>query len=359
MDKNLKVALVHDDLVQWGGAERVLEALTEVFPGAPIYTSVYDNKNFLLEEKFHSKKIITSFIQKIPSWRTLYKILLPLYPVAFEQFDFSRFDLVISHSTRFAKSVITKPKTRHVCYCPTPPRFLWHLSGEKISPFLQPTLSFLRIYDQISANRVDQWIANSENVKNRIRKIYKAEAKVVYPFVDLETSVNKKPFEGGYFLVISRLNSYKRVDLAVKAANFLRTPLRIVGDGPQRSGLQKLAGPTIEFIGMVEEEVLVALLAGCKALVVAGEEDFGMVSLEAQALGKPVIAFGKGGSLETVVDGITGYLFPEQTAESLIEALVKLDKYGYNKDRCCQTAARFSKQEFIKQFRQAVFKDVI
>ena len=352
--RDLNIALVHDDLVQWGGAERVLVALSEIFPQAPIYTSVFHTGNKLLRDNFQSKKIITSFIQKIPGWKKMYKALLPLYPLAFEQFDFSGFDLVISHSTRFAKSVITKNNTKHLCYCPTPPRFLWNFSKEKVFSLLSPYLSFLRIYDQCVAKKIDIWVANSRNVKDRIKKVYGASASVIYPFVDIGKFSKVQPFEGGYLLVVSRLNKYKRVDLVIEAANKSNVYLKVVGNGPDYPRLTKMAGPTVEFLGSVSEKLLSILLAGCKAVVVAGEEDFGMVSLEAQAVGKPVIAYKKGGSLETVIHGVTGYFFELPTVESLIGALALLDKYGYNQKRCQSQARKFSKERFMREFRTLV-----
>lgn len=346
----MKVALVHDDLVQWGGAERVMVALSEIFPEAPIYTSVYDKENKLLSQYFAPKKIITSFLQQVPQWKTLYKALLPFYPVAFEQFDFSDFDVVISHSTRFAKSIITKPQTKHICYCPTPPRFLWNFSGEKSNTLLAPYFNFLRIYDQVIASRVDMWVANSVNVQKRIKKIYRQDAKVIYPFADIEKLSQIAPFDGGYLLVISRLNKYKRVDLAITAANKLKIPLKIIGNGPEKYSLIELAGSSVEFLGNISDDLLVQVLAGCKAVLVPGEEDFGMVSVEAQALGKPVIAYGRGGSLETIIDGETGYFFQFQTVESVIQALEDLDKRGYNQKRCLSQAQKFSKQRFREDF---------
>lgn len=351
----MKIALVHDDLVQWGGAERVLVAISDMFPDAPIYTSVYDRDNKILAQNFKNKKIITSFIQKIPQWKKIYKILLPLYPIAFEQFDFTGFDLVISQTTRFAKSIITKPGTKHVCYCHTPPRFLWDFSGQKITGLLQPYLSLLRVYDHISSNRVDFWIAGSENAQKRLKKIYGVNSQIVYPFVDLERFKGIEPFDGGYFLVVSRLNSYKRVDLAVLAANRLGIPLKIVGVGPQKKRLENMAGDTVEFLDSADEKILTQIISGCKGLIVACEEDFGLSALEAQALGKPVVAFKKGGALENVIDGETGQFFASQTVESLSESLVVLDKRGYNKNRCREQARRFSKENFEKQFKNQVF----
>ncbi|MDO8638775.1 MAG: glycosyltransferase [Candidatus Daviesbacteria bacterium] len=343
----MKIALVHDDLVQWGGAERVLEALSEIFPEAPIYTLVYDKENKILKEKFGSKKIITSFIQKIPQWKKIYKPSFFLHPLAFEQFDFTGFDLVISQTTRFAKSILTKPETKHICFCHTPPRFLWGFSGEKKHWYF----NFLQKFDKVSSYRVDSWIAGSKNAQNRIKQVYGFDSKVTYPFVDIEKFKDVVPFDGGYLLVVSRLNAYKRIDLAIKAANQLKMPLKIVGIGPEIGNLQKIAHKNVEFLGMLDEKMLNLVLSGCKALIIAGEEDFGLTSLEAQVLGKPVIAFKKGGALETVLEGETGYLFEEQTVSSLEESLKLLEKNGYNQERCLTQAKKFSKQKFMKEFR--------
>lgn len=351
----MNIALVHDDLVQWGGAEKMLLALSEIFPDAPIYTSVYDFNNPILKQKFAHKKIITSFLQKIPGWRSLYKFLLPLYPISFEQFDFSNFDVVISQTTRFAKAIITKPGTCHICYCHTPPRFLWNFSGETINPILQPLLSYLRIIDQISAKRVDVWIAGSQNAQNRIKKIYNAPSQIIYPFVDLSLYKNIATFDGGYLLVVSRLNNYKRIDIVIETANKLKIPLKVVGDGPSKNELVKNAGTTIEFLGKVSDERLMEVLAGCKALIISAEEDFGLTSLEAQALGKPVVAFRAGGATETVIDGKTGYLFSEQTADSLIQSLQDLEKHANNRQIALENAALFSKEKFVRHFQDLIY----
>ncbi len=346
----MKIALVHDDLVQWGGAERVLVALSDLFPDAPIYTSVYDQNNPLLKKHFQNKKIITSFLQKIPGWKSMYRTLMPLHPIAFEQFDFTGYDLVISQTTRFAKVIITKPETKHVCYCHTPPRFLWNYSGAKTYPILRKYFDFLRRYDRISSRRVDYWVAGSKNAQERIKSVYGSDSKVVYPFVDQERFAGVEPFDGGYLLIISRLNGYKRVDLGLKAAHKLGMPLKVVGTGPQMQHLQNNSFPEVEFLGSTDESTLTVLLAGCRALIISAEEDFGLTCLEAQALGKPVVAFGKGGALESVVDGITGYLFPEQTVESLTDTLQKLLKNGYNREKCLEQASRFSREVFSRNF---------
>lgn len=349
----MKVAIVHDDLVQWGGAERVLLAISETFPKAPIYTSVIDQNNLTIKQNFGSKKIITSFMQKIPGWRAMYKALLPIYPLAFEQFDFSQFDLVISQTTRFAKSIITKPETTHICYCHTPARFLWNFSSEKVPQFLRPYLSFLRIYDQISSQRVDLFLAGSENAKKRIKKVYRMDSKVLYPFVDIDRFKNIESFNGGYFLIISRLNSYKKIDIAVEAFNKLGLTLKVVGRGPKFNELVKKSKKNIEFLGAVSETALVSLLSGCKALVITAEEDFGLTSLEAQALGKPVIAYKEGGTLETVTEK-TGLFFAEQTGESLVNCLLKFDKMDFKAQDAIENAKNFSKAKFQKRLLELV-----
>lgn len=350
----MKIALVHDDLVQWGGAERVFATIADTFPDAPIYTSVVDWKNPFIKNNFSKNRVKTSFIQQIPFWTNIYKALLPLYPIAFEQFDFSQYDLVISSTTRFAKVIITKPETKHICYCHTPPRFLWGFSGQLLLRGKGMYFNFLRRYDLISSKRVDLWLAGSANAQQRLKQIYNVDSEVLYPFVDLERFAGVEPFKGGYLLVISRLNRYKRVDLAVEAAKQLGWSLKIVGTGPELKHLEQLADSSIEFLGAVEEKLLTQLLAGCKALVVVAEEDFGLTPLEAQALGKPVVAYKKGGALETVIDGQTGVFFDQQTTASLVEALLLIDKRGYNEESCLEQAQKFSQERFVHQLKDAI-----
>lgn len=331
----MKVVIVHDDLVQWGGAERVLLGLSEIYPDAPIYTSVYDSDNKILKKLFGKKKIITSFLQKIPKWKALYKVLLPLYPIAFEQFDFSQFDLVISHTTRFAKSIITKPQTKHICYCHTPPRFLWHFSGKNNYGLGELLLSNLRIYDSVSAKRADYFLAGSKNAQGRIRKVYGVASKIVYPFVDLKRFASVESFDGGYFVILGRPSTYKMFGLIENTCRKMGVELKIIKGG-------------------LEDELVVQILAGCKALIVAGIEDFGLTSLEAQALGKPVVAYAKGGVLETVIANKTGIFFDAQSEDSLKNALNKLSLVKINSDDCRKNAANFSKEKFIENFKQAV-----
>lgn len=354
LTQELKVALIHDDLVQWGGAERMLVALCQIFPNAPIYTSVYDSDNKILEYQFKDKKIITSFIQQIPFWKIMYKELLPFYSLAFETFDFSGYDLVISQTTRFAKTIITKPETKHICYLHTPPRFLWDFSGDKIKGLPQLFFSFQRILDQITSSRVDCFVVSSKNAQKRLKKIYHAPSKLIYPFVDSNRFKNMKSFNGGYLLVVSRLNSYKRVDLIIHVANKLNIPLKIVGIGPQEKNLKKIANSNVDFIGSVDEKLLSMLISGCKALVISAEEDFGLMPVEAQIFSKPVIAFKKGGVLETTIEGQTGVFFKEQNPESLTEALVKIDNGVYNGKTYRKITRQFSKEKFINNFKEFI-----
>lgn len=331
----MRVAIVHDDIVQWGGAERVLQALSEIYPEAPIFTSVFDKTNPVLLRNFGTKKVITSFLQNIPGWKKIYKTLLPLYPIAFEQFNFDEYDLVISHTTRFAKCIITKPQTKHVSFCHTPPRFLWHFSGDKSYGLAEVIMTKLRLYDAVSANRVDHFIAGSKNARARIKKVYRQDTKVVYPFVDLDRFKSVESFDGGYFVIVGRPNKYKHFDLVIKVCNSLQAPLKVIDGG-------------------FTDEMVVQVLAGCSALIVCAEEDFGLTALEAQAAGKPVVAFGKGGALETVIEGKTGLFFDEQSEVSLKEALIKVENLKINPEDCRSNAAKFSKENFVEKFKQTV-----
>lgn len=331
----MRVAIVHDDLVQWGGAERILEGISQIYPEAPIFTSVFDKENKELKKRFGNKKINTSFLQKIPGWKSLYKTLLPLYPIAFEQFNFDEFDLVISHTTRFAKSIITKPQTKHICYCHTPPRFLWHLSGKGNYGLAEILMTKLRLYDQVSSKRVDHFLAGSINAQKRIKKIYRRDAQVVYPFVDLKRFEGVETFDGGYFVVVGRPNKYKRFDLAESACSKLGIPLKMTK-------------------GKLSDDMVVRVLAGCRGLIVPGIEDFGIVSLEAQALGKPLIAYKSGGSLETTVEEETGLFFTSQSVGSLVEAIEKFLRIKIDPKKCIENAKKFSKENFIRNFKQAI-----
>lgn len=352
----MKIALVHDDLIQWGGAEKVLSEISNIFPDAPIYTAISDLTNPLIKENFKNRKIINSFLQKIPFVKNLYKPLMPLYPIAFEQFDFTKYDLVISQTTRFAKSIITKPATTHICYIHTPPRFLWNFNGEKTSRLLDPLINKLRHFDLISSKRVDYWLAGSENCQKRLQKIYAAKSKILYPFVDTQKLNPQKSFSGDYYLIISRLNKYKKVDIAVKAFKQNGKKLKIVGVGPEYGKIIKSLPQNIEVLGKVNDALLENLLAGCKGLIIMAEEDFGMTSIEAQALGKGVVAYGSGGTLETVIPGKTGNFFLEQTSESLNKAVEIFESLKINPQDCYENAKKFSKEKFKEKLLELISK---
>lgn len=350
----MRVAIVHDDLIQWGGAEKVLAEISEIFPEAPIYTALADFNNPFINKNFKNKKVITSFLQNMPFSKSLYKPMLPLYPVAFEQFNFTDFDLVISQTTRFAKSIITKPETRHICYIHTPPRFLWNFNKGK-NPYSKSKLfNWLRRFDLVSSKRVDVWISGSENCKNRVKEIYGVDSKVLYPFVDTKKFNPSLNFNGDYYLIISRLNKYKNVDVAVKAFNTNGKKLKIVGVGPELKNTQRSAKNNVEVLGKVSDELLESLLAGCKGLIITAEEDFGMTSIEAQSLGKGVIAYGVGGSLETIIPGQTGNYFNEKTPESLNKAIEVFETLKINPDTCFKNAQNFSKEKFKQRLFELI-----
>ncbi len=358
-----KTAIVHDYLAQAGGAERVAAALHGLFPDAPLFTSVYDEKATL--GYFRDIDVQTSILQRWPlSSQRMHKFALPLYPAAFEHFDFHGYDLVLSSSSSFAKGVITPPETCHICYCHTPARFAWrqheYLSqsrrGRLVSLLLRGMLGRLRAWDVQSASRPDYYIANSYNVAQRIRKYYRRDvAAVIPPPIDTERYAPAPLSEvGPHFLVVSRLVGYKRVDLAVEACNRLGAPLRIVGTGPDLAGLKRIAGPTVEFLGRLPDREVAAEFARCRALIFAGEEDFGMTPLECMASGRPVVAFAAGGALETVADGETGVLFPAQTADSLAAALLSLDDIAFDPAALQKHAARFGLGVFNDRMRRFI-----
>ena len=356
----MKTALVHDYLAQAGGAERVAAALHALYPDAPLFTSVYDPRETMPE--FSGVNVQTSFLQRWPfSSRRFHKLALPYFPAAFERFDFSGYDLVLSSSSSFAKGVVTPPETCHVCYCHTPSRFIWrqreylHQSryARILATLIGPLLNSLRSWDIESAQRVDYYVANSYNVARRIRKYYRRDvAAVVHPPVETARFAPVPPAEvGSHFLVVSRLVNYKRIDLAVDACNKLQVPLRVVGDGPDLADLKRRAGPTIQFLGKLSDAEVRAELARCRALIFPGEEDFGITPLECMASGRPVVAYGAGGALETVRDGETGLFFEEQTAESLAETLTLLSVLTFSPDALRRHALQFDSAVFEARMR--------
>ncbi len=357
----MKVALVHDYLNQMGGAERVVMAFHEIFPDAPIYTSIYDPK--LVDPAFQKMDIRTSFMQKLPFVTKHHQPYLPFYPFAMEKLDLRGYDLVLSSSSAFAKGVITRPETMHICYCHTPMRWCWNYDeyvereqlgkvARSILPFL---ITWMRTWDQTSAMRVDHFIANSPVVAERIRKYYRREAVIIPPPVEADRfSFDPHTQPEDYFLTLGRLIPYKRVDLAIEACNRLQLPLAVIGSGRDLERLKKLAGPTIRFLGRLPDEEVGYHYAHCRAFLFPGEEDFGITPLEAQASGRPVIAYGEGGALASVVEGVTGEFFTQQTVESMSEVLATFDEQHYDPQTIRNHALEFDMPRFRRRILQFI-----
>lgn len=355
----MKVAISHEWLTTLGGSERVVEAFLELYPDAPVYTSFLSSRN--LPQSVLSWDVRKSFVQKLPFLHQIAQRYIPLFPLAFESFDFSGYDLVLSSSSACAKGILTGPQTLHICYCHTPLRYAWepHLDARmrNAHPIARGgsnlLLHYLRLWDRLAADRVDHFIANSANVAAKIGKYYRREAVVINPPVDVDRFTGSGQ-TGRYFLVLSRLVAYKRVELAVKAFTRMGLPLKVVGDGPERGRLESIAGPTVEFNGYATDEQVPGWIDGCIALVFPGEEDFGIVPVEAMSAGKPVIGLARGGLLETVQDGKTGLLFPEPRVDSLIEALSRFKVDDFDAKAISAHAARYSKERFKQEIEEFV-----
>ncbi len=355
----MRVALVYDRVNKIGGAERVLGVLHEIWPGAPLYTSVYHPQTAPWAEKF---KVIPSFLNRFPLVKTQHEILAPLMPLAFESFTFDQYDLVISVTSEAAKGIITKPQTLHLCYCLTPTRYLWsgyqdYFRNKTFRFLTRPIVAYLRRWDQVAAQRPDIYLAISKNVAGRIKKYYGRESKVVYPPVDTQKwkTGNQRPQAEPYFLLISRLDfGYKRVELAIKAFNQLGWPLKIIGVGREMERLKRMAKKNIEFFGQLTDNQLLGYYQGCRALIFPQEEDFGLVPLEVQACGRPVIAYQGGGALESVVRRVTGSFFYPQTVEALVKALKRFESENYDPVECRKSAARFDQERFKIKFKKIV-----
>jgi len=373
----MRVALVYDRVNKWGGAERVLLALHELFPNAPLYTSVYDKEKAPWADVFD---IRTSFLQNIPFAVTNHELFAFLMPLAFESFSFDEFDLVISLTSESAKGIITKPGTVHICYCLTPTRYLWsahddYFKNDGLKRLSKSVIASLRRWDIAASQRPDEFIAISKEVQRRINKYYGRESTVVYPPATLENPKSEyrkakqiqnakyKIQEKEYFLVVSRLSKftkYKRIDLAVEACNKLKLPLKVIGSGNLKEDLKSKAGVTIEFLGAVCDSELINYYKNCKALIFPGNEDLGLVMIEAQKYGKPVIAYRAGGAKEIVVDPTdtsgqaTGLFFDQQTVKSLSDALQKFEKMKFDPSACIKNAERFNISKFKKNFLSVV-----
>ncbi len=378
----MKAALVYDRVNKWGGAERVLLTLHEMFPQAPLYTSVYNPETAPWARVFDVR---TSFLQNFPyapSTHELYAILMPL---AFESFNFDNYDVVISVTSEAAKGIITKPGTLHLCYCLTPTRYLWsgyedYFDKPITKFFTKPIVSYLRNWDKVAAHRPDKIIAISQTVADRIKKYYGREANVIYPPVGIMTgpaarssrptssppTVEQSGRVAGarwdslrsrhpssfyeYFLIVSRLVPYKRVDLVIEVFNQLKLPLIIIGIGREEGKLKRMAGSTITFVGQLTDEELALYYEKAAAIIFPQEEDFGIVAVEAQRMGTPVIAYKGGGALETVRPGRTGEFFEEQNVDALARVIQSFNKAKYKPEILKKHAQKFSKERFRREF---------
>lgn len=349
----MKVALVHDWMNQIGGAEDVLEALVSLYPDAPIYTSMYAPDK--MPPHWQHWDIRTSFLDHAPFIHRKQQLYFPLYPMAFEQHDLRGYDVVISNKSGFCHGVITGPETVHICYCLTPTRYVWryhqYAEQEGLSRLargmLQPFLSWLRVWDRLAADRVDHFIAISQEVRRRIGKVYRREAAIIYPPVDVNRFAPANKIED-YYLIVGRLVPYRRIDLLIAAFNKMARPLLIAGSGRDRERLEALAGPTVQFLGYVPDADLPDLYARCRAFVFPGEEDFGIAPIQAMAAGRPVIAYAAGGVLDSVIPGQTGALFAEQSVDGIIQAVEAFDAVPVD------TAVI---RRHAEQFDSAVFKN--
>jgi glycosyltransferase involved in cell wall biosynthesis len=363
-DRAPRVAIVHSWLNQYGGAERVLEQLHDLFPQAPIYTSMYEPR--ALPRQYQSWDIRTSFLQHVPFSRSRHQVMLFLYPMAFESFDLSEYDLVISLSSGFSHGVRVPDQRRHVSYCLTPPRFLWTFDsyvklegvGRGAQLALAATVPHLRRWDYRASQRVGQFVTISHVVEERIKRYYGRDAPVIYPGIEVDAFAPSEEVDD-YYLVVSRLIPYKRIDLAIAACNRLKLPLKVVGDGRSRAALERLAGPTIEFLGKADDATTRRLYARCRAFIFPGDEDLGLTPIEAQAAGRPVIAYGHGGTRETVVESVTGAFFAEQTVDSLVATLQWFDPRDYRSAAIRQLARdKFDVSVFRQQFKAFVLAQV-
>jgi glycosyltransferase involved in cell wall biosynthesis len=354
----MRVALVHDYLVQYGGAERVLEVLSEMFPEAPIYTLIYDSSK--LYGAFEGKTIKTSFLQNVPFAKTHHQFFPQLMPMAVDDLDLTAYDVVISSSNSYTKGVVTRPDAVHICYCHTPMRYAWedchrYFKEFQYSPivkaFLPFAMNYIRMWDKISSDRVDYYLANSHNVSRRIQKYYGMSSTVLYPPVNTDVDFSSDN-TGEYYLMLGRLLPYKHYDIVIQAFVKNQKPLHIVGSGPDSEFLRELAekSPHIQFLGRLDDKQAQEEFRGCKAFIFPSEDDFGIVPVEAMAMGKPVIAYRKGGALETIEEGKTGIFFDRQTPESVQDAITYFESLSFDPRYIHNYAQQFSRDTFKHQF---------
>jgi len=354
----MRLALVHDWLNQIGGAEDVLETLVQMFPDAPIHTSMYWPQK--MPPAYRAWDIHTTWIDRLPGVHRHHQPFLPLYPLAFARLDLSNYDLVLTNKSGFCHFVHTGEAT-HICYCLAPTRYVWDFDGyaarEALPPAskaaLRPIINLLRRWDYRAAQRVDHFVAISSEIQDRISRYYDRESIVIHPPVDTARFQPGAARED-YYLIVSRLVPYKRIDLAVRAFNQLRLPLVVAGDGRDREALEALAGPSVAFLGRVPDEDLPDLYARCRAYILPGVEDFCIAPVEAQAAGRPVIAYGAGGALDTVVEGETGDFFHGLTPEALADAVHRFDPEAIDPHACRANAERFAAGVFKEKLSRFI-----
>ncbi len=355
----MKVALVHEMLLKLGGAERVLKSLSEIYPQAPLFTLLRDERK--AKEWFGESKISSSALQGLYRWLPSPKLLLPGMPQAIESLDFRGFDLVVSSSSAFAHGIKTEPKTKHLCYCHSPMRYAWdytHQYAKGKSAWEQWAIAKLlhgiRQWDFRAAERADLVVANSHHVRKRVEKYWRRKAQVIYPPVNVEGFSPSKEHEN-YFLIVSALTPFKRIDLAVQAFSKVKKRLLIIGEGAQRKALEAIAGPSVEFLGRKSDEEVASYMERCRALIFPGEEDFGIAPVEAMAAGKPVLAYGVGGVTESVRAGTSGEFFFRQTPDSLLDGLARLlaNEKHYKRQEIRKIAEQFGEERFKKEMKRA------
>ncbi len=357
-----KIAIVHDWLTGMRGGEKVLESICELYPDADVLSLVHIPGS--VSPVIERHPITTSFLQRFPKIDQKYRWCLPLMPMAVESLPMKSYDLVLSTSHCVAKGVRVGREAVHICYCHTPMRYIWDMFDQyfgkgRASPMVRNAMlavrPFLRRWDVDTASRVDHFIANSEHVKKRIRRYYYRDAEVIHPPVEVERlAISEDP--KNYYLIVSAFAPYKRIDLAIEAFNRLKLPLKIIGTGQERKKLEGMADANIEFLGWQPDEAVRSCYQNCKALIFPGEEDFGIAPVEAQAAGRPVIALGRGGALETVLDGETGLFFHEQSVEGLIEAVEKFEAVegSFDPQVIRKNAERFSRERFEMEYKNFV-----